>query len=145
MPYGHTHRILLDGYFRQITSFKLRNVRTSNMKDKKITSSIVGCLLLLAGGIISLLLVASLTVSASGTVSLPNGIAATINGPFSASEMGGEALVDAGGHLFEFTPTSILVDKKVVSVLDESVIKVEIDASYWTASLVINDKEVTLQ
>ncbi|WP_425395606.1 hypothetical protein [Aeoliella sp.] len=82
------------------------------------------------------------SASVSGTATLPNGTIATINGPFSCSNNTAATVIDAGGHVFEFTPTTVLVDKTPVASLDSSVQKVEIDASYWTASLRINGEQV---
>lgn len=80
--------------------------------------------------------------SASGTATLPNGTIAKINGPFSASENSTTTVIDAGGHVFEFSPTSISIDKAIVAPLNAGVTSVEIDASYWTTSLRINGSEV---
>ena len=84
------------------------------------------------------------TISVSGSVSLPNGIRATINGSFSSSDDSGTTVVEAGGHTFEFSPTAISVNQTVVAPLDSDVRKVEIDASYWKTSLRINGINVPI-
>ncbi len=98
------------------------------------------CFGLLSAG----LMVLFASVSVSGAATLPNGISAKVNGPFSCSNNSGTTVIDAGGHVFEFSPTSIVVDKTVVAPLDSGVTSVEIDASYWTTSLRVNGNEVPL-
>lgn len=82
-------------------------------------------------------------VSVAGTASLPNGRTATINGPFSCSENTSTTEIKAGGHIFAFSPTTISIDGVPVGPLDATVTDVRIDASYWSASLRINGKEVS--
>ena len=86
----------------------------------------------------------TLTSTVSGTVSLPNGTTATINGPFSCSANTPTTEIEAGGHLFAFSPTTISIDGIPVGPLDASVTDVQIDTSFWTASLRINGSEVSL-
>lgn len=84
------------------------------------------------------------SVSASGSASLPNGTIATINGPFSCSENSETTVIEAGGHVFSFSPNSISVDEKIVAPLDSDVTDVVIDASHGTASLRINGDNVPI-
>lgn len=83
------------------------------------------------------------TLTPSGTASLPNGTTAVINGPFSCSDIPPTTNIEAGGHTFTFSPTTISVDGMPVGPLDASVTSVEIDANYWSASLRVNGDEVT--
>jgi len=84
-----------------------------------------------------------MTTSASGTARLPNGTTAVINGPFSCSDIPPTTRIEAGGHVFNFSPTTISVDGVPVGTLDASVTSVQIDASYWSASLHINGRNIT--
>ena len=85
----------------------------------------------------------SLTATVSGTASLPNGLTATINGPFSCSETARTTEIEAGGHVFAFSPTTISIDGVPVGPLDATVTNVQIDARYWSASLRVNGSEVS--
>ncbi len=85
----------------------------------------------------------SMTSTVSGTASLPNGTTATIKGPFSCSENTATTEIEAGGHLFTFSPTMISIDGVPVGPLDATITDVQIDASYWSASLRINGNEVS--
>ena len=82
-------------------------------------------------------------VSVSGTATLPNGATAMINGPFSCSENTSTTRIDAGGHIFAFSPTTISIDGVAVGPLDATVTDVQIVADYWSASLRINGNEVS--
>ena len=82
-------------------------------------------------------------VSVSGTAALPNGATATINGPFSCSENTSTTKIEAGGHIFAFSPTTISIDGVAVGPLDATVTDVQIVADYWSASLRINGNEVS--
>ena len=79
-----------------------------------------------------------------GTASLPNGTTAVINGPFSCSDIPPTTKIEAGGHTFTFSPTTISVDGVPVGPLDASVTSVQIDANYWSASLRVNGGDVTV-
>ena len=116
------------------------------MESKKSRISILATLAMCVGVFCVTAIVLFLSfVSVSGTATLPNGTIATINGPFSCSSNGtGSTVIDAGGHVFEFSRTSIAVDKTVVAPLNSGVTSVEIDASHWTTSLRVNGKEVPL-
>jgi hypothetical protein len=81
--------------------------------------------------------------SVSGTAALPNGATATINGPFSCSENALTTKIEAGGHVFVFSPTTISIDGVAVGPLDATVTDVQIDAGYRSASLRINGNEVS--
>ena len=84
-----------------------------------------------------------MTATVSGSAALPNGTTATINGPFSCSSNSTRTEIEAGGHVFVFSPTTISIDGTDVAPLDETVTDVQINASYWTASLVVNGNELT--
>lgn len=88
---------------------------------------------------------ASQAVSVAGTADLPNGTVARIKGPFSCSAGTNTTEIEAGGHVFSFTPTTILVDNTPVGPLDSTVTDVQITASYWSASLAINGREISTQ
>lgn len=79
-----------------------------------------------------------------GTASLPNGVSAVINGPFSCSDIPPTTKIEAGGHTFAFSPTNVSVDGVPVGPLDATVTSVQIDASYWSASLSVNGKVVKI-
>ena len=89
---------------------------------------------------------AFVTVSAagSGTATLPNGTTAVINGPFACSANTPTTEIEAGGQTFAFSPTTISVDGVPIGPLDASVTDVHIEASYWSASLRVNGKKITL-
>ena len=95
------------------------------------------CLLLVVLGAIVM------TSRVSGTATLPNGIVAQINGPFSASTVSSTTEIEAGGHIFAFSPNAISIDGVPVGQLDEAVQKVQIDATAWNASLRVNGAEMT--
>ena len=82
--------------------------------------------------------------SVSGTASLPNGTTAVINGPFSCSANTPTTEIEAGGHVFAFSPSTITIDGVPVGPLDASVTDVQIDASFWSASLRVNGSEVSI-
>ena len=88
-------------------------------------------------------LIVSMSSSVSGTASLPNGTTARINGPFSCSANTPTAEIDAGGHIFTFSPTTISVDGVPIGPLDGTVTDVQIDASFWSATLRLNGNEVS--
>jgi hypothetical protein len=103
---------------------------------------VIGLVLLCIATAFCLFAFASLTSTVSGTASLPNGTTATINGPFSCSENTPTTKIEAGGHIFAFSPTTISIDGVPVGPLDATVTDVQIDAGYWSASLRINGNEV---
>jgi hypothetical protein len=91
---------------------------------------------------ICLLAFVAMTKGVSGTASLPNGTTAVIHGPFSCSDAPSMTKIEAGGHTFTFSPTTISVDGIPVRPLDASVTSVQIDASYWSASLRVNGDDI---
>lgn len=102
-------------------------------------------LAILLFGVIGLLTVFLwLSTAVSGTATLPNGLTARINGPFSCVANGDITEIEAGGHVFAFTPTTILIDNITVGPLDSTVTDVQIDVSFRSASLTVNGSEVTL-
>lgn len=103
---------------------------------------VIGLVLLCVATAFCLFAFVSVTSTVSGTASLPNGTTATINGPFSCSENTSTTEIEAGGHIFAFSPTTISIDAVPVGPLDATVTDVEIDASYWSATLRINGNEV---
>ena len=105
-------------------------------------SSAIG-VALLCGATLFLFAFVTMTTSVSGTASLPNGTAAVITGPFSCSDIPPTTKIEAGGHTFTFTPTTISVDGVPVRPLDASVTSVQIDSSYRSASLRVNGVAVT--
>ena len=108
-----------------------------------IGAVVLGLVLLCIATACCLFALVSVTSSVSGTASLPNGTTATINGPFSCSENTSTTVIEAGGHIFAFAPTTISIDGVPVRPLDATVTDVQIDASYWSASLRINGNEVS--
>ena len=117
-------------------------VRTT--KPGSIFGDVVfGLILLCIATAICLFTFVSLMSTVSGTASLPNGTTATINGPFSCSENTLTTEIEAGGHIFAFSPTTISIDGVPVGPLDATVTNVQIDAGYWSASLRINGDEVS--
>lgn len=113
-----------------------------NATKPKMKFAAVAVSLALLGVVVALGLLASASASVSGTASLPGGTTARINGPFSASERAGMTEIEAGGHVFAFSTTTISIDGVSVGALDATVTDVEIDAGYWTASLRINGREI---
>ena len=105
----------------------------------KVANIFAVCCIVFLVGIVALVM----TATVSGTATLPNGTVAQINGPFSCSANGTSTEIEAGGHTFAFTPTTISIDAVSVGPLDETITKVQIDATSWTASLKINGSEVT--
>jgi hypothetical protein len=93
--------------------------------------------------VVAFVLLVFSTMTEGGTASLPNGTTVVINGPFSCSENPPITKIEAGGHSFTFSPTTISVDGVTVGPLDASVTSVQIDANYWSASLRVNGSEVT--
>ncbi|MCC9602257.1 hypothetical protein LOC67_17005 [Stieleria sp. JC731] len=114
-----------------------KNKTPSNLSRLAIVSAI-----LLIVAICGLLGFVTVTSRVSGTASLPNGTKAIINGPFSCSCNSPTTEIEAGGHLFAFSPTTISVDGKAIGPLDATVTDVTIDATYWNASLYVNGTEV---
>lgn len=107
------------------------------------TSIAIGFALLFVVGVSFLFAFAMLTSSVSGTASHPNGRIAVINGPFSCSDNKATTKIEAGGHIFAFSPTTISVDGVPVRPLDSTVTDVRIEASTWSASLHVNGAVVT--
>ena len=115
-----------------------------NTKRRSILGPIViGFALLCIATICCLFAFVTMTSTVSGTASLPNGTTAVINGPFSCSSNTPTTEIEAGGHTFAFSPTTISVDGVPVGRLDASVTDVQIDSSFWSASLHVNGNEVT--
>jgi hypothetical protein len=85
-----------------------------------------------------------LASSVSGTATLPNGLVATINGPFAASENPGRTSVEASGRTFVFTTWLVVVDGKAVARIDDSETQVAIDARGLDAKLSLNGRHVSL-
>ncbi len=112
----------------------------SNSTIRAIT---IGLVLLCIVIVVCLLTIMSVASTVSGTASLPNGTTATINGPFSCSEDSRRTEIEAGGHIFAFSPKTISIDGVVVGPLDATVTDVEIDAGYWSASMRINGIKVS--
>lgn len=117
----------------------------NNKKRRSLLNTIaiifgICCAVCLAG-----LVVLFMTIEVSGTAPLPNGIVATINGPFSCSASTDTTEIEAGGRVFAFSPTTISIDGISVAPLDATVNDVQIDATTWTASLLVNGNEVTKQ
>ncbi|WP_143543796.1 hypothetical protein [Rhodopirellula sp. MGV] len=105
--------------------------------------SFLAVIVFIAGcGLIALLYQSS---EVSGTASLPNGGTAVINGPFSCSANSPSTEIEAGGHSFVFSPTTIFIDGVSVAPLDATVTSVEIDSSFWTATLRVNGSEVPMK
>lgn len=115
----------------------------SQKKSRSIFRRVIGLVLVCIATACSLFAYVSVTVS--GTASLPNGMTATINGPFSCSEKPARTEIEAGGHVFAFSPTAISIDGTNVRPLDTTVKDVRIDAGYWSAALRINGNEVLLK
>jgi len=115
------------------------------MKRRSVFGSIaIGLVLACATAAIGLFLLVSMTATASGTASLPNGATARIIGPFSCSEESQQTTIEAGGHTFRFSPTTVSIDGVAVAALNATVTDVEIDATAWSATLRINGHEVTI-
>jgi len=112
-------------------------------KRRSILGTVTIGLALLSGATLCLFAFVAMTTSVSGTASLPNGITAVINGPFSCSDIPPTTKIEAGGHTFTFSPTTISVDGLPVRPLDATVTAVQIDSSYWSASLLVNGDSVT--
>ncbi len=102
----------------------------------------IGLVLLCVATTLCLFAFASLTANASGTASLPNGITAKINGPFSCAENTAWTEIKAGGRIFVFSPAAISIDGVPVRPFDATVTDVQIDVGYWSATLRINGHEV---
>jgi hypothetical protein len=102
----------------------------------------IGLVLVCLAAALGLLAWVSLTATVSGTATLPNGATARINGLFSCSESPSKTEIEAGGHLFVFSPTAISIDGVPVGLLDATVSDVQIDAGYWSATLRVNGHEV---
>jgi hypothetical protein len=111
-------------------------------KRHSILTRIVIGFALLSGSAICLFAFVAVTTSVSGTATLPNGTTAVINGPFSCSDIPPTTKIEAGGHTFTFSPTTISVDGIPVGPLDASVTSVQIDSNYWSASLSVNGGSV---
>jgi hypothetical protein len=117
--------------------------------ERKAKASVVlgavvaGLLLLFAVAASCLFALVSATSTVSGTTSLPNCMTAAIHGPFSCSEDTARTEIEAGGHIFVFSPTTISIDGVPVGPLDATVTDVQIDAGYWSATLRINGNEVS--
>lgn len=117
------------------------------MECNRIRRSILGSIpiglgILCIGTLSCLFAFVSMTLTVSGTASLPNGVTAVINRPFSCSANGPTTEIEAGGHICAFGPTIISVDGLPVGPLDSSITDVQIDARFWTASLRVNGSEV---
>ncbi|MBI2825040.1 MAG: hypothetical protein HYX69_10180 [Planctomycetia bacterium] len=104
---------------------------------------VIGLVLLCIATAFCLFAFVSVTSTVSGTASLPNGRTATINGPFSCSDNTPTTVIEAGGHIFTFSPTTISIDGLPVGPFGATVTDVQIDASHWSASLRINGNQVS--
>ncbi len=62
-----------------------------------------------------------MTITVSGSATLPNGAIVNIAGPCSMSETPGSTEVDFAGRNFEFTKSSIVVDGVDVGEIDDSI------------------------
>ena len=105
---------------------------------------LLACFALLVVAAIGVAVFLFMTVSVTGTASLPNGAVATINGPFSCSDSGTTTTVTAGGRVFVFTATSVTVDGAPVRELDHNVKDVLIDATYKPPQLRIDGREIPI-
>ena len=80
-------------------------------KRRSVFGSIaIALVLACAAAAIGLFLLVSMAATASGTASLPNGATARINGPFSCSTKSQWTTIEAGGHTFTFSPTTVSID-----------------------------------
>lgn len=147
--YGHIWRCCETGIFARVPKLRapkpLRCGRLEmdhNTKRRSILGTIAIAFAVLSGAALCLFAFVAMTTSVSGTASLPNGTTAVINGQFSCSDIPPTTKIEAGGHTFTFTPTTISVDGIPVGPLDASVTSVQIDASYWSASLRVNGDSV---
>ncbi len=104
----------------------------------------IGFSILCVTTICALFAIVLMTSTVAGSASLPNGTTAVINGPFSCSTNTPTTEIEAGGRTFAFSPTTIFVDGVPDGKLDSTVTDVQIDASFWTASLRVNGNEVTV-
>ena len=116
--------------------------KTKRISTVKIAAIVLGLTSAVVLGCFFLFV--SMSSSVSGTASLPNGTTARINGPFSCSANTPTTEIEAGWHMFAFSPTTISIDGVPIRPLDATVTDVQIDASFWTASLKINGAEVPL-
>lgn len=107
-------------------------------KRQSILSAVAIVFALLSGAAICLFAFIAMTTGVSGTATLPNGTTAVISGPFSCSDIPPTTKIEAGGHIFTFSPTTISVDGIPVKPLDATVTSVQIDSTYWSASLRVN-------
>ncbi len=113
-------------------------------KRRSILSIVAIFFALLSGTAIGLFALVAMTTSVSGTATLPNGITAVIHGPFSCSGIPPTTKIEAGGHTFTFSPTTISVDGRQVGPLDANVTSVQIDTNYWSTSLRVNGGTVAI-
>ncbi len=107
-----------------------------------IATVAIGVLLLLIVIAVGLFGLVTATATVSGTASLPNGATAKITGPFSCSENKSLTKIEAGGHTFAFSPTTMAVDGAVVGPLDATMTDVQIEAGSWSAALRVNGREI---
>ncbi len=113
-------------------------------KAKLFGAVVIGMVLFCIATAVCLFAFAHLTSTVSGMASLPNGMTAKINGPFSCSENAARTEIEAGGHIFAFSPTTISIDGVPVARLDATVTNVQIDAGFWSATLLIDGNEVSI-
>jgi uncharacterized Zn-binding protein involved in type VI secretion len=114
-------------------------------KRRSVFGSIAIVLVLAcAAAAIGLFLLVSMAATASGTASLPNGATARINGPFSCSTKSQWTTIEAGGHTFTFSPTTVSIDGAAVAALNATVTDIEIDATAWSATLRINGQKIAV-
>lgn len=114
---------------------------TSNRARKLVWWGVAAAAVLYIG---STLVLTFISLNASGAAALPNGAVARINGPFGCSERPGSTTIEAGGRRFDFTATEIAVDGLPVAVIDPTVTRSQIEASYWSARLQVNGHEVPI-
>jgi len=114
------------------------------VRRSKLVTAAVGLVLFCVAALACFVVLVALTFTVSGTAALPNGTTATINGAFSCSSNTATTEIEAGGRVFAFSPTTVSVDGVPVAALDATVNDVQIEASFWSASLRINGKDVVI-
>ena len=92
------------------------------MKDRQKSGMpiLIVLALLLLVAFIGMLGTAFMTITVSGSATLPNGAIVDIAGPCSMSETPGYTLVDFAGRKFVFAKSSIVVDGVDVGEIDDS-------------------------
>ena len=116
----------------------MENAMEGRLKSPLLLSVIAIVMLMVVG--VGLFVV--FTASVAGTATLPNGTTAKINGAFSCSSDPTKTLISAGGRQFLFSTTTISIDGVPIGPLDATITDVQINSSFWSASLKINGTEV---